>query len=331
MSTKKDMRAADAVAQETPVAEAVAGATVEATVEATAGAVADETEETFEGGLIPSVSAAEAEAQMSENELAKQAIAKSQATVRSLAQKLGIADSESLSALLSQATGALQAEVQALRAELATVQSTVRADKDGMFGEDASVGGYPWQLYRFPVGYGDGSRDGWLVVLPGGATPKGNRDTGSYTRMLKKGLIPITKYGPAPVPTTSRGADVFLDFFRRFPQFAGEFPASQVVAYNWHVAPPLKGLKFPQYEAVANDVMNVVCEGCGETSYFMADNRDAGPAYLRHLMNLHRYPFREAAEAVRNAFDLAGKPVKLNVAAYRPGSIEDAMKNTRPQ
>lgn len=310
MSGKEDVQAAaDAVAIETPVASVVA-------------------DETFEDGLIPTVStaesAAQAEAAESEAVLAKQAVEKSQATVRGLANKLGVADPEALQQLLSHATGALQAEIQALRAELQTVQSAVHAGKDGMFGEDASTGGYPWQLYRFPKDYGtDNSRSGWLAVLPGGATPKGNRDAGSYTWMLKKGLIPITKYGPAPVPVTSRGADVFLNFFTRFPSFAGEFPAAQVVAYNWHVAPPIKGLRFPQYEAIAGTVMNVICEACGEPFWFMPNDREAGPAYLRHLTVLHKYPFREASEAIRNAVNLAGDPVKLSVAAYRPNSPQD--------
>lgn len=302
--------------------------------ESPASVVADEE---FEGGLIPTVSVAESEASRqaaeSEEMLAKQAREKSQATVRTLAQKLGVADPDALQQLLSQATGALQAEIQALRAQLDTVQSQVKAGSDGMFGDDASVGGYPWQLYRFPKGYGGSNdRDGWLAILPGGASPKsGNRDAGAYTRYLKKGLVPVTKYGPAPVPTTARAADVFLDFFTRYPQFAGEFPASQVVAYNWHVAPPIRGLKFAQYEAVASEVMNVICEACGDPMWFMPGDREAGPAYMRHLTSLHKYPFREASEAVRNAVNLKGEPVRLSVAAYRPGNIEDAIRNSKPQ
>ena len=211
----------------------------------------------FEGGLIPTVSGSEAarQAEESEEALAKQAQQKSQATVRALAQRLGVSDPDALQALLSQATGALQSEIQALRAQLDTVSARTRAGADGMFSEDASVGGYPWQLYRFPKGYaGNNDRDGWLAVLPGGASPKtGNRDAGSYARYLKKGLVPITKYGVAPVPTTSRAADVYLDFLTRFPAFAGEFPASQVVAYHWHTAPPIRGMRFGLHLARANE------------------------------------------------------------------------------
>lgn len=311
-------------------------AEADATAAVTPPAVPGGTEpDEFEGGLIPSVSTAEAAAQAEEtaSAAAEAATARSQkdATIKELAAKLGIKNADALSSLLAQATGALTAEVQALRAELQTVQSSQRsAGADGMFGDDASIGGYPWQLWKFGARFPDKTRVGWVTISPGGATPKGNRDAGSYTRMLQKGLLPLQKYGPCPVPTTSRGADVFLDFFRRFPSFAAEFPASQVVAYNWHVIPPLRGLRFPKYEAISKTVKNYVCEACGVPRYFMPGDRTTGPAYLTHLTSQHKYPWKDAADSVRHAEDVDGNPVQLRVAAFRPASLEEMTSQKAP-
>jgi hypothetical protein len=295
--------------------------------------------EQFEGGLVPVVSPAEAAAVETEKILKTKDVEKQVETVRQLAGRLGIDNPDALSQMVSAATGALKAEVEALRSELQTVQAGQTAGADGMISEDASPGGYPWQLWRFGPSFPDEGRRGWLAVLPGGATPKGARDAGSYGKYLRKGLIPIGEYrstpkgtpGSMPVPTTARAADVFLDVFRRYPKFAGEFPASQVIAYRWHIAPPIRGLKFPQYENAADSVANYVCEACGESYYFMKTDRTAGTTYRLHLMGSHKYPFSDAAQAIRTAQDIDGDPVRLFVAAYRGGdTVDDMIAKTSP-
>jgi len=118
-------------------------------------------------------------------------------------------------------------------------------------------------------------------------------------------MTPVTKYGYISAPTDPEAVKSFLPLLRKGG--AVEFPASQVIAFKWHISPPIKGLKFPQYEAVRETVINFVCEACGHTLYFLKEAKAvAGENYRAHLMVAHKYPFREAAEAIR----LSGFTVK---------------------
>ena len=228
---------------------------------------------------------------------------------------------DDLKDILKDAVASQGAEIQALRQELQKVKV---ASKDGMLGEDSSIGGYPWMYWRLPnrAGYATSGRAGWIQYAPGGPTPKGNRDAGAYSTYLKKGMVPITKYGYIVPPIKPQAyLDSFLTILRA-PGGASEFPASQVIAHNWHNKPPIKGLKFSQYEALKGSIKNWICEACGDQRFFMPDDKEMGGTYRTHLMVDHKYPFREAAEAV--------KAVGLTLTAYAQDTIEDMMSKSRP-
>lgn len=228
---------------------------------------------------------------------------------------------EDLKQLLVDAVRSQGAEIAALHQEL---QNVKQAGTDGVIGEDASIGGMPWMYWRLPNSHGFASsgRAGWVQYAPGGATPKGARDAGSYTTYLKKGMVPITKYGFIAPPTKPQAyLDSFLTILRA-PGGTAEFPASQVIAHNWHIRPPIKGLKFEQYEALKGSIKQYTCEACGEERFFMPNDKEIGNVYRTHLMITHKYPFREAAEAV--------KAQGFTVSPYAPATVEEMMAKTSP-
>ena len=228
---------------------------------------------------------------------------------------------EDLQKVMKDAIAAQGAELDAVRQELASVKTS---SKDGMLNEDASVGGYPWMYWRLPNigGYKKSGRAGWIQFAPGGPTPRGARDAGSYSTYLRKGLVPVVKYGYLAPPTKPQAyLDSFLTILKA-PGGAAEFPASQVIAYNWHKQPPIRGLRFPQFEALKGSIKNWICEACGDQRFFMPNDNEIGTVYRTHLMIDHKYPFREAAEAVKSQ--------GFSLTAYAADTIEDMMKKTRP-
>jgi hypothetical protein len=236
----------------------------------------------FMEGLVPSVPTEDFEEEPS-------------VTATDTAAAASASISPDIARMIQQAIAARDAEVQALRQELEQLKTKVSSD--GFLGEgddQISVGGYPWMYWKHP-------ETGWITIGPGGPTPNGNRDVGSYTLYLRRGFIPLTSYGVyVEPPKTPRAADQYIPLLRAGG--AREFPASQVLAYNWHIRPPLPGIKFPQYEAIKDQVVTFVCEACGHQLFFApGEKAQAGEAYRSHLMNQHKYPFREAAEAVKVA------------------------------
>ncbi len=229
---------------------------------------------------------------------------------------------EDVKKMLADSVNAHSAEITALRQEL---QSVKTAGSDGMIGQDASVGGMPWMYWRCPnsAGFKASGRAGWITYAPGGPTPKGARDTGSYATYLKKGMVPVTQYGYLAPPTKPQA---YLDSFLTILQAPGgsaEFPASQVIAYGWHLKPPIKGMVFEQYEALKGTIKHWQCEACGERRFFMPDDTEIGGVYRTHLMVDHKYPFREAAEAIK----LAG----YTASPYAPATVEQMMARTSPE
>lgn len=228
---------------------------------------------------------------------------------------------EDVKEILKSAVTAQNAEISALRQELQQVKRS--GGGDGMVTPDGSVGGYPWMFWRLPNkgGFAASGRANWITTGPGGATPKGNRDAGSYSRYLKKGMTPVTKYGYCAPPTR---AQAYLDQYQVILQAGGavEFPVSQVIAYGWHKNPPIAGLKFPQYEQLRSTVKEFQCEACGQDFSFLETDNEVGNSYRAHLMSEHKYPFREAAEAV--------KIVGLVPTAYRIATVEQMMTSKAP-
>lgn len=192
------------------------------------------------------------------------------------------------------AVALLMQQMNAMRAELDAVKNTKRAGD--LLDENASIGGYPWRYYRLPMNWPDEGSRGWVTIGPGGVGNSGAMDAKRYANYLKKGLRPIDAYGFPDVPTTTKGADAYITLLQAGG--AKEIPCSQVIAYNWHLNPPIKGLKFPQYEAERKNVRKLQCEACAQVSYFMVDDKTAGDTYRRHLVGVHKYPFEFAARAV---------------------------------
>jgi len=250
----------------------------------------------YEGGLIPSTAPEPVEVR--EARQTQEVASSVQPISPALAAKLGGLSPEDLQAVIGAATAGLRAELDAVRGELDGIKANV--GKDGFLGENASVGGYPWMYWRKPANWPDETSRGWISYGPGGSTPKGNRDNGMYSVLGKKGLTPILRYGYIEPPKDEHGVRSFLPMLEKGG--ALEFPASQVMAYRWHVSPPIRGLKFPQYEKIKASVKTFECEECGKRYWYLPDTQRAtAREYRGHLITGHKVPWREAAEAVTRA------------------------------
>ncbi len=228
-----------------------------------------------------------------------------------LAAAAGVSDPAALQAIIDAAVSQLKlsnkAEMDAMRAEMQAVQAGHEGKiQDG----NESMGGYPWMYYRIPQDFPDEQRRGWITVGPGGAGKSGQRDAGSFNNYLKKGFLPITKYGKCPVPTSPVAAFAFVDFVKN----GGwkEFPPSQLVAYNWHKKNPFAklGVRFPQLDPVLDTLVEITCEYCGFELSFMPGDKTAGTAYRTHLVNTDKVTFKEAIDAVK-AIGLTTTPFRM--------------------
>lgn len=229
---------------------------------------------------------------------------------------------EDVKTILQNAVQAQQAEIGALRQQIDEIKRGVGSD--GMLNSDAaSIGGFPWMYYRLPNkgAFKESGRGHWITTGPGGATPQGRRDSGSYSTYLRKGMTPITKYGYIEPPTR---AQAYLDQYLPILRSGGavEFPVSQVIAFGWHRVPPIRGLKFPQYEQVKGNVKAFQCEACGQPFDYIEGDEEIGNRYRSHLMTGHKYPFREAAEAVRS--------LGFTTTPYKPVPVEEMMAKNAP-
>ena len=243
-----------------------------------------------------------------------------------LAAATGINDIAALKAIIEAATSSLnashKAEITALRTEIENVRLEGR-DRGKVEDLNESMGGYPWMYYKIPQTFPDKQRRGWITMGPGGASPKdGHRDTGSFALYLKKGFIPITEHGLCPVPTSSNVADTYVDFVRRGG--AGKFPASQIVAYQWHKRNPFAGMgvRWAQLDGILDKLQSFTCEYCGFSLDFMPDDPTVGTAYRIHLINADKVTFKEAIEAVRAA--------GLTTTPFKNRTIEEISQLNRP-
>lgn len=245
--------------------------------------------------------------------------------ISKLAAITGIDDKAALQTILEAATAALsgshKAEVDALRREIDQVRNEGREGKVADLNE--SMGGYPWMYYRFPSTFPDKQRRGWITMGPGGASPKdGRRDTGSFATYLKKGMIPITKYGLCPVPTSPVVANNYVEFIKRGG--AVEFPASQIVAYSWHRNNPFVrlGVRWTQVDPIRHLLQSWTCEYCGFEMDFMPDDPTAGTTYRSHLVNVDKLTFKDAVQSVKDA--------GLTTTPYKQRTIEQISAMARP-
>lgn len=196
--------------------------------------------------------------------------------------------------------GQLQEQIAQLRNEVSTLRQTGTADASGAM--DLGPAGYPWQYYRRAD---RGVEAGWIVAAPGGATPRGHRSAGAFVRYMSKGMKPLTQYGTCQPPAAYKNGGAQL-----VPMLqnggAREFPASQVLAYKWHMTPPLEGVVFPEYEKVKDRVRHFACDDCDYETWMIDDDKDTGMVCFRHLRTntedgRHNYSRREATAILAEA------------------------------
>lgn len=219
---------------------------------------------------------------------------------------------------------AMSKQIEALTGEVKRLQN---APKEG---DGETPGGWPWQYYKMPDS--DPLRPGWIFAAPGGASPStGHRAVGAYNHQIQKGNKPVTEYGVAPIPSTVRRVSGRM--LRPFLDNGGakELPVTQVLAYKWHVKPPIPGLQFPQVDAVKDEIRHFICRDCEYDMWCLVDNDEAAAEAFRHLRQnkndgRHNYP-REEANALLESQGFKG---------YAPFALEakekelQSLKNLAP-
>lgn len=220
---------------------------------------------------------------------------------------------------LREAIAQLQSQMTTMETELSTANQNTYGKGDNIV--DQGIEGYPWQYYRLP---NKGVQANWVTNAPGGATTKGQRSAGAYSNYLRKGLKPITRYGPCPVPTTERGWESYIPMLRKGG--AVEFPAEQVLAYKWHLRPPIRGLKFPSVEKLNGKFLHALCEECEFELFSVLEDKTISRAFLMHLRGRHEYARREAILSIReqglpSVGRYALEQQEQPVAEASPGSI----------
>ncbi len=241
-----------------------------------------------------------------------------------LAAATGIADPAALKLIVEAATASLnashKAEVDALRSEIDAVRQEGREGRVVDYNE--SAGGYPWMYYRKPAAWPDVQTRNWITMGPGGAGKDGHRDNGSFVLYVKKGFIPLTKYGQCPVPVSNKVSDTYSEFIKKGG--AKEFPASQIVAYQWHRNNPFirQGVRWEQLDGIIDKLKSWTCEYCGFRLDFMPDDPMVGQAYMIHLRVTDKVDFREASEAVKRQ--------NLTATPFAQRSIEEIASLSRP-
>lgn len=184
---------------------------------------------------------------------------------------------------------------------------------------DSGPGGYPWQYYKRPIiedPRNSGSlMSGWVTVGPGGAAAGGRRDVGSFAFYSAKGFRPLTDYGVAPIPSDVAGqiGGEFLPILRNGG--VREFPVTQILAYKWHIEPPIPGLVFPQYEALRDSVQAYLCDECDLELFFLPEDEQVPQAAFKHLRQTHDYTRQEATLALRGQGILNVAPYAIRAAA----------------
>lgn len=182
--------------------------------------------------------------------------------------------------------------------QLKSTQDRTQRDQDAI--AEQSAGGFPWQYYKRPKDGGPASE--WITAGPGGAVPSGPRrgrhDTGARQTYSGKGFKVLTSYGVAPIPSDedARTYTLFGEMLRNGG--AKEFPVAQILAYKWHINPPITGLSFPAYEKVKDNVQTFECDDCERTDYFLPEQHEVIRSCFMHLRKQHDYPRAEARLAL---------------------------------
>jgi hypothetical protein len=95
----------------------------------------------------------------------------------------------------------------------------------------------------------------------------GQNNASAFMHNARKGMVPLLEYGvftPSGKARDKNGViwDSLGERWRLIFQMGGakEFPASQVIAYRWHIVPPYRGVEFSQIEGM--DIEIIECPEC---------------------------------------------------------------------
>jgi hypothetical protein len=189
---------------------------------------------------------------------------------------------------------AMAAQVAALTAQVAQLRGEVASRPGGLKSE--GEGGFPWMYWQRPatgpMAGEHGEMAGWISLLPGGRTPKGDRDTGNYSRFMKKRMRPMEEYGIHQIPT-SPNSNNYAGILQQGG--AKDFALTQILALKWHLKPPVKGITFPQYEAVKDEVLHGECPSCDFELFAVPGDKLIARAFFAHLQNSHKMDRTEAS------------------------------------
>ncbi len=95
----------------------------------------------------------------------------------------------------------------------------------------------------------------------------GQHNASAFMHNARKGMVPLLEYGvfKSSVASSDKNGhpwNAHAEPWRLIFQMGGarEFPASQVIAYRWHIQPPYGGVNFPQLEGMDIDIIE--CPEC---------------------------------------------------------------------
>ena len=145
-------------------------------------------------------------------------------------------------------------------------------------------------------GYWRRPDNGWITVA---AAFMPNRE-----HYESKGMVYLSQYGQFKPggPEDTVGPDVddkgnpwnpAAEPWKRILQRGGakEFPLEQIIAFRWHVAPPYKGIDFPQLHGA--DITDYQCPECDRGVYSSQNPQEAARLLRVHLTSgindQHRY------------------------------------------
>lgn len=125
--------------------------------------------------------------------------------------------------------------------------------------------------------------DGWVTFGPIHATAFKHFSLRGFASLVNKyGMIRIS--GENAHLSVTKAVELLLTK----PGGVEEFPASQIIAYRWHLDPPIPGLQFPQLEGMEIEVFE--CPMCDRASFCEAMH------LADHLTVAHKWDRRDLRE-----------------------------------
>lgn len=207
-------------------------------------------------------------------------------------------------AAAAEAIAKMQEQINELQTEVGRVRALPRQDGKEPTGKGQS--GLPWTYYKKP--------DGWVTCAPGGAASTGSysgiRAQTAFDSYIKKGFKHLYQYGDGSITEPPGGTRRFgpgHEFVRLLNAGgAKEFPVEQVLAYKWHIRPPVPGVTFPTYEVAKDHVLHFECpDDCNFDLFALDTDVKSQRTALTHLRQQkndgrHAYPRREAMAALED-------------------------------